>query len=117
MALLVALELASAIPFLTISYSVLFFRTSSTVNTLSIPYFLSTSIPSALKLYPGKSAGELPTLSVSRQDKYFLFSPITTTFPMNYKASLIAASIGTGATFSPPAVINNSLDLPVINKF
>ncbi len=36
---------------------------------------------------------------------------------MNFNSSLIASSIKIGAIFSPPAVIINSFNLPVIAKF
>lgn len=55
-------------------------------------------------------------LNVNKTDKNFLLSPITIALEMNFNSSLISFSINTGATFSPPAVINNSFNLPVIYK-
>ena len=52
------------------------------------------------------------TLNVKKADKNFFLSPTTTTFDRHGNLSLIAFSIGTGAMFSPPAVIINSLILP-----
>jgi hypothetical protein len=44
------------------------------------------------------------------------FSPISIIFEHAGHSSLKLSSIGTGATFSPPAVIINSFILPVIFK-
>ena len=48
------------------------------------------------------------TFSVMRTDKNFRLSPTTMQLLMQGSCSLIASSIGTGATFSPPAVIRSS---------
>ena len=49
--------------------------------------------------------------------KNFLLSPTTITLLKNGQNSLIFCSIKTGATFSPPAVIINSFNLPVMSTF
>lgn len=49
--------------------------------------------------------------------KYFFPSPTTIQLFTKFICSLTWVSIKIGATFSPPAVINNSLILPVIDKF
>ena len=50
----------------------------------------------------------------SKQVRYFLLSPSTTTWENIGKAVLISFYIKTGATFSPPAVIKSYLILPVM---
>lgn len=49
------------------------------------------------------------TLRVTRQTRYFCLSPMITTLLRNGTAALILLSIGTGATFSPPEVMINSV--------
>lgn len=48
------------------------------------------------------------TFRVKKQERNFLLSPITMALLIIATSSLIASSIGTGAIFSPPAVIINS---------
>ena len=48
------------------------------------------------------------TLGVSTTDKNFFLSPITMALLINGSSALILSSMGTGAMFSPPAVIINS---------
>ena len=47
----------------------------------------------------------------------YLLSPTIIAFDIHYKLFLISYSINTGAIFSPPAVIINSFNLPVMYKF
>jgi len=44
----------------------------------------------------------------------YLLSPIIMTLDIHYNMSLMSCSIKTGAMFSPPAVMINSFNLPVI---
>mmetsp|Transcript_63983 Transcript_63983/g.176859 ORF Transcript_63983/g.176859 Transcript_63983/m.176859 type:complete len:214 (-) Transcript_63983:392-1033(-) len=48
--------------------------------------------------------------------RYGLRSPTATTFCSAGHSALIASSIGTGAMFSPPAVISSSLRRPVMRR-
>ena len=48
------------------------------------------------------------TLSVSKHDKNFLLSPINIALLRIGTSTLSCSSIGTGAMFSPPAVMINS---------
>lgn len=48
------------------------------------------------------------TFRVKKQERNFLLSPITIALLIIGTSSLIASSIGTGAIFSPPAVMINS---------
>ena len=57
------------------------------------------------------------TLSVNKQERNFLLSPITMTLLIRGTSSLIASSIGTGGIFSPPAVIISSVGNKMRNKF
>lgn len=52
--------------------------------------------------------GCMITFRVKKQERNFLLSPITIALLIIGTSSLIASSIGTGAIFSPPAVMINS---------
>ena len=49
------------------------------------------------------------TLSEMSIERNFLLSPMSIQFETSGNASLTSFSMGTGATFSPPAVISNSV--------
>ncbi len=51
-------------------------------------------------------------LKVRKQERNFLLSPMRMTLEMQGSSLLMASSMGTGATFSPPAVISSSLMRP-----
>ena len=51
---------------------------------------------------------DVPTLSVRRMERNFLLSPMSIQLLMTGSSCLTFSSIGTGATFSPPAVIKSS---------
>ena len=53
------------------------------------------------------------TLSVSRHDKNFFLSPTTIALLMQLNILLMVSSMMMGGTFSPPAVMINSLMRPV----
>lgn len=55
-----------------------------------------------------KKAYTALTFNVTKQERYFLLSPMTITLLIKGTSSLMASSMGTGAIFSPPAVIINS---------
>lgn len=59
------------------------------------------------KNYEGSVDNHL-TLRVNRQERNFLLSPITIALLINGISALIDFSMGTGAIFSPPAVMINS---------
>lgn len=77
------------------------------------PYFLRTSMTSS-----ASSLGLLGSFSFKqiRQLRYFLISPMTTTWDTMDNALTISFSIRTGGMFSPPAVTISSFILPVIYK-
>lgn len=49
-----------------------------------------------------------PTFKVSSMDRNFLWSPISMALLMSGSSVFTASSMGTGATFSPPAVMISS---------
>jgi hypothetical protein len=63
----------------------------------------------SLRLLNKLSTGKrIQTFIVSRIARNFLRSPISMQLLIHGSASLTLSSRGTGATFSPPAVINSS---------
>mmetsp|Transcript_14058 Transcript_14058/g.34827 ORF Transcript_14058/g.34827 Transcript_14058/m.34827 type:complete len:221 (-) Transcript_14058:1698-2360(-) len=65
---------------------------------------------------PGSSPVAPLVLSVTKMTLYFFLSPTIITLEIAVKLLLIQSSIGTGATFSPPAVMISSLYRPVMRK-
>jgi len=60
---------------------------------------------------------DVATLKVRRAERYLCLSPTTTQYETMGHRSLIAISIGSGATFSPPLVIISSFILPERTRF
>jgi hypothetical protein len=58
----------------------------------------------------------LDTFSVSSIDKNFLLSPTNIQLLTQGKCSFTTSSMGTGATFSPPAVIKISENQSTVNQ-
>eukprot|EP00438_Fugacium_kawagutii_P006399 Skav224252 [mRNA] locus=scaffold2636:14703:15730:- [translate_table: standard] len=75
--------------------------------------FTSSATPAKL-LVPGSSPVAPSHSNVTRAILYFRLSPTIITFESAGAAFLIASSTGTGAIFSPPAPMINSLYRPVI---
>lgn len=90
-------------------------KISVTVVAL-LPIELHHSAASGVRTSVGISFLSLSTstLKVKKQETYFLWSPIRITLDKQGRHSFIFSSIGMGATFSPPAVMINSLILPKI---
>ena len=90
-------------------------KISVTVVAL-LPIELHHSAASGVRTSVGISFLSLSTstLKVKKQERYFLWSPIRITLDKQERHSFIFSSIGMGATFSPPAVMINSLILPEI---
>ena len=77
-----------------------------------LPIDLHQSIAKGSRLSVGFLLSSTFTLNVKKQDKNFRLSPSKITFDRHGSSSLTAASMGTGAIFSAPAVIINSLIRP-----
>ena len=87
---------------------------SSTVLMLLLPIDSIHSRQVGANLLVGVSLS-ISTLKVRKHVRNFFLSPIRTTLEMHGKADLMLSSIGTGATFSPPAVMMSSFFRPAIH--
>jgi len=90
---------------------------SSEFFTFDPMFDFMNSIVSGVSSVVGSAEGPLITvLRVMKQDKNCLSSPMTIIYEAMGQSSWNLYSIGSGATFSPPAVMISSLILPVITK-
>lgn len=104
--------------FIIASFTFWLAQASSDVFKSSPVSFLIQFFASAVKFYEGKPVViSMSTLRVIRALMNLLFSPTSIILLHAGHYSLKLSSIGTGATFSPPAVMISSFIRPVILRY
>ena len=86
-------------------------KISSIVETLRPATDSHHSLAPAVRLLVGLSLS-ISTLKVRKTERNFCRSPMRMALAMHGNSVLMFSSIGTGATFSPPAVMINSFFRP-----